>query len=99
MYMTTKVLNIYEIKSKFSEYAKQVLKGKSFIIAIRNKPFAKIVPLVDEKSQKKQMIFKEEVSTDKKKHNPIPGSARGSVKINGDLTEEFIPEGLWEMYR
>ena len=94
MYMTTKVLNIYEIKSKFSEYAKQVLKGKSFIIAIRNKPFAKIVPLNEVQNE-----HNVEGLSPRDKHKPIPGSARGSVKINGDLTEEFIPEDLWEMYK
>ena len=38
--MTTKYLNIYELKAAFSYYAQEVLKGKSFIIAMRNKPFA-----------------------------------------------------------
>lgn len=38
-------INVYEIKSRFSYYARQVLKGKSFIIAYRNRPFAKFAPL------------------------------------------------------
>lgn len=47
------ILNIYEIKAKFSYYAKQVLKGQSFIIAYRNKPFAKFVPIPSEAVQSK----------------------------------------------
>lgn len=44
--MTThKILNIHEIKAYFSRYASQVMKGKSFIIAHRNKPFAELRPL------------------------------------------------------
>ena len=42
--MTEKILNIFEIKSKFSEYAKQVMAGKRFIIALRNRPFAILQP-------------------------------------------------------
>ena len=43
--MSTKYLNIYEFKSAFSHFAREVLKGRSFIIAMRNKPFAEIRPL------------------------------------------------------
>jgi antitoxin (DNA-binding transcriptional repressor) of toxin-antitoxin stability system len=42
--MTERYINIHEIKAAFSKYAKQVMKGKSFIIAIRNKPFAELRP-------------------------------------------------------
>lgn len=39
------ILNIHEIKACFSRYAAQVMKGRSFIIAHRNKPFAELTPL------------------------------------------------------
>lgn len=41
--MTT--VNIYDIKARFSYYAKKVMSGDSFIIAMRNKPFAVLKPL------------------------------------------------------
>ena len=41
--MTT--LNIHQLKARFSYYTKQVLKGESFIIALRNRPFAILQPL------------------------------------------------------
>lgn len=43
--MSLKTLNIYEIRSRFSYYAKQVMRGKSFLIAVRNRPFAELRPL------------------------------------------------------
>jgi antitoxin (DNA-binding transcriptional repressor) of toxin-antitoxin stability system len=43
--MTSRLLNIHEIKSRFSHYAREVMKGKSFILAIRNRPFAELRPL------------------------------------------------------
>jgi antitoxin (DNA-binding transcriptional repressor) of toxin-antitoxin stability system len=50
--MTTKFLNIHEIKARFSHYANEVKRGKSFIIAMRNKPFAELKP-IDPKTKKK----------------------------------------------
>ncbi|MBN2442763.1 MAG: type II toxin-antitoxin system prevent-host-death family antitoxin [Spirochaetales bacterium] len=34
-----------------------------------------------------------------KKNNTILGCGKGSVKINGDLTEPFLPLDYWEMLR
>lgn len=45
-------LNIHEIKAKFSFYAKQVMRGKSFIISIRNRPFAELRPLTTKTNTK-----------------------------------------------
>ena len=53
--MTT--LNIHEIKAKFSHYAKLVMKGKSFVIAIRNKPFAILSPLPESFNRQKRLVF------------------------------------------
>ena len=43
--MTTKIINIYDFKAEFSKYAKEVLKGASLIVSMRNKPFAEFRPL------------------------------------------------------
>jgi len=43
--MYEKFVNIYELKARFSAYAREVLKGRTFILAIRNKPFAELRPL------------------------------------------------------
>lgn len=53
--MTTQFLNIYEIKARFSSYARQVMKGKSFIIAFRNQPFAEFRPI--QKAKPSQLTF------------------------------------------
>ncbi len=50
------VLNIHEIKARFSHYAKLVLKGRSFIIAYRNVPFAVLQPLT-KNSEVKGLTF------------------------------------------
>jgi len=43
--MTTKAINIYNFKAEFSKYAKEVLRGGSLTISIRNKPFAEFRPI------------------------------------------------------
>lgn len=43
--MDAKLLNIYEIRTRFSFYARQVMRGKSFIVGNRSKPFAEFRPL------------------------------------------------------
>lgn len=47
--MTTKAINIYNFKAEFSKYAKEVLRGASLIISIRNKPFAEFRPITSTK--------------------------------------------------
>jgi antitoxin (DNA-binding transcriptional repressor) of toxin-antitoxin stability system len=46
--MATKPVNIYDFKTSLSKYSKQVLKGASIIVSIRNKPFAEFRPLSSE---------------------------------------------------
>ncbi len=50
--MSSNPINIHQIKAAFSKYAKEVQKGKSFIIAIRNKPFAELIPIRTKKNKK-----------------------------------------------
>ena len=50
--MSNKMLNIYEFRSRFSYYAKQVLKGRSFVIASRNRAFAEFRPLTTQSGGK-----------------------------------------------
>ena len=49
--MSTKNINIYEFKAKFSKYAKEVLAGASLIVSIRNKPFAEFRSISSENSK------------------------------------------------
>lgn len=51
--MNMSYININEIKARFSEYAKKVMQGKSFTIAIRNVPFAVLCPLPEARFKKK----------------------------------------------
>jgi antitoxin (DNA-binding transcriptional repressor) of toxin-antitoxin stability system len=54
-------LNVHEIKTRFSYFAKQVMAGKSFVICIRNKPFAELRPLqVAEASKIRFGVLKKE---------------------------------------
>lgn len=45
MVMNATMININEAKTHLSEYARQVKKGRRFILCDRNKPFAEIRPL------------------------------------------------------
>jgi antitoxin (DNA-binding transcriptional repressor) of toxin-antitoxin stability system len=47
--MEIKSVNIFDFKTGLSKYSKQVLKGASIIVSIRNKPFAEFRPLFSEK--------------------------------------------------
>jgi antitoxin (DNA-binding transcriptional repressor) of toxin-antitoxin stability system len=53
--MSDKFINIYQMKAEFSRFAKDVMKGKKFIIAHRNRPFAELRPL--EENKKRKIIF------------------------------------------
>jgi antitoxin (DNA-binding transcriptional repressor) of toxin-antitoxin stability system len=48
--MDNKPVNIFDFKTGLSKYSKQVLKGASIIVSIRNKPFAEFRPLFSEKT-------------------------------------------------
>lgn len=45
MTMKTTMININEAKTHLSEVARQIKRGKRFILCDRNKPFAEIRPL------------------------------------------------------
>lgn len=47
--MSNKTINIHEIKAKFSHYAAEVMKGATFIVSMRNKPFAEFRPLSEQR--------------------------------------------------
>ena len=53
--MSYKFIDIYQMKAEFSRFVKDVMRGKKFIIAHRNKPFAELRPIED--SKKKRIVF------------------------------------------
>ena len=67
-------INIHEIKARFSYYAKQVLKGHSFVIAYRNKPFAVLSPL-EKSTSEQQLTF---------------GVLEGAFNVPDDFNEPLI---------
>ncbi|MDA1273094.1 MAG: type II toxin-antitoxin system prevent-host-death family antitoxin [Verrucomicrobia bacterium] len=81
--MSTHV-NVADFKNKLTEYLALVEKGAEVIICRRNKPVARFERVVG----KSQHVNESKL-----------GSMKGTVKIQGDLTEPLIPECDWEMLK
>lgn len=82
--MSTTV-NIAEFKDRFSELMAAVEKGGAVIVCRRNVPLARVEPI--------------RKPTLKKASRKVVGCMKGTVKIQGDLTEPCIPEDDWEMLK
>lgn len=77
--------NVSEAKAHFSKVMETVEAGKTVTLCKRNKPVAQVTPIQDE--------------PEVKKHHTVVGWAKGTIKINGDLTEPAIPESDWDMLK
>ena len=53
--MAVKMLNVYELKRSFSKYLKEIRKGRSFVIALRNRPVAELRPLP--RTERRDLVF------------------------------------------
>ncbi len=76
-------VNIHEAKTHLSELLARIEAGETVVIARRNKPIAKLVPITSEKTQ----------------HKPRPiGLAKGRVTVNPDFFEPMDEKelALWE---
>lgn len=76
-------VNVHEIKAHLSEYLAAVERGETVVIARRNKPIAKLVPIEPEKAGKKR--------------RPI-GLAKGMGEIDPSFFEPMSKEELAEWY-
>lgn len=76
-----KETNIADLRNNLSHFIALVGKGEVIRVCKRNTPVASIIPLEDSK----------------KKNQTILGCGRGSVTIETDLTEPFIPSNDWDM--
>lgn len=79
-----KVVNVHEAKAHLSEYLAKVETGETVVIARRNRPVAKLVPVEPEKAQPR-------------KRRPI-GLAKGSIEINPSFFEPMTEEELAQWY-
>jgi prevent-host-death family protein len=76
-------VNVHEIKAHFSEYLAAAERGETVVIARRNKPIAKLVPIGPEESEKTL--------------RPI-GLARGLIEIDPTCFDPMTEEELAEWY-
>ena len=78
-----KAVNVHEIKAHLSEFLAAVERGETVVIARRNKPVAKLVPITSEE--------------DERKPRPI-GLARGMGHVGPEFFEPMEDDelGLWE---
>jgi len=80
-YKAMKVANIAEFKNSLSKILADVEKGEVIEIRKRNVPIARLVPLQSGERVNRTRL----------------GCGRGSVVVQGDLTEPMMPEENWEM--
>jgi len=78
-----KIANIGELKNNLSKYINLVEQGEVVEICKRNVPIALLIPHGSKKSGN---------------HTKL-GCGKGTVVIEGDLTEPLIPEESWNMLR
>lgn len=78
-----KVINIHEAKAHLSEYLAQVEAGETVVIARRNKPIAKLVPI--------------EPQAQPSKRRPI-GLAKGMGHVGPEFFEPMSEEELADWY-
>lgn len=79
-----KIVNIHEAKAHLSDYVAQVEAGETVVIARRNKPVAKLVPLEPEQAQQP-------------KRRPI-GLAKGLGHVDAAFFEPMGEEELADWY-
>lgn len=77
------MVNVHEIKAHLSEYLAAVEKGETVVIARRNKPIAKLVPIGPEETGKTR--------------RPI-GLAKGLIEIHPSFFDPMSEEELAEWY-
>lgn len=78
-----KVTNIAELKNNLSEFLSLVEKGEEVQICKRNISTAHLLP----------------INTKEKKNHTRLGCCKGTVQINGDLTDPMIPLKNWDMLK
>lgn len=78
-----KTANIGQLKDNLSKFLSFVEKGEAVTICKRNIPVAMLIPHNSPQKANKTKL----------------GCGKGSVKVNGDLTEPMIPEEAWDMHR
>ena len=78
-----KAVNVHEIKAHLSEYLTAVERGETVVIARRNKPVAKLVPITS--------------GEDERKPRPI-GLARGMGHVGPEFFERMGDDelGFWD---
>ncbi len=74
-------VNVGYVKERFSAYVTKAEKGKSILVCRRNRPVAALVPASEPDVRNRTKL----------------GSARGSVKVKGDLTEPAISDKDWNL--
>lgn len=79
-----KVVNVHEAKAHLSEYLARVEAGETVVIARRNKPVARLMPV-------------ESDETTPRKPRPI-GLAKGSIEIHPSFFEPMTEEELAPWY-
>ncbi|GAB4483276.1 MAG: type II toxin-antitoxin system prevent-host-death family antitoxin [Erythrobacter tepidarius] len=79
-----KLINIHEVKARISEYLARVEAGETVIIARRNKPVAKLVPI-------------DAADAPLAKRRPI-GLAKGMGHVGAEFFEPLSEEELADWY-
>ena len=78
-----KEANIADLKNNLSHYIALVESGEEIAVCRRNKPVARILPLIQRPANSTKLGC---------------GKGSVTV-LDADLTEPFIPESDWEMHR
>ncbi len=78
-----KIVNVHEAKAHLSEYLAAAERGEEIVIARRNKPVARLVPLAESEPRRKPRKL---------------GQARGRIKIHPSFYEPMDEKelGLWD---
>jgi len=78
-----KAVNIAQFRAHFSEYLSDVERGEEVQVCKRNKAVARVVRIQNDKPRNRTRL----------------GSARGTIKVLGSLTDPAVDLEDWEMLR
>jgi antitoxin (DNA-binding transcriptional repressor) of toxin-antitoxin stability system len=76
--------NVAKLKTHISDYIKSVVGGEEITVCIRNNPVAIITAIPQNETQINSTQL---------------GCGKGTVRINGNLTEPALPESDWDMLK
>ena len=76
-------VNVAEFKDKLTEYLAKAEAGEQIVVCRRNVPVVRL----------------QRIARTIRPNRSTLGSMRGTVQVLGDLTEPFIPENEWEMFK